>query len=112
MGFICALVDNDLALAISVPDFGGPLVKSRPVQALKRRVVEVAFDDVADEGRLTIALGTRQVELAPAVYRTVAVSVGFALKYPLISHPVAPPPNSPFSVSPKGLRLTALGQEA
>ena len=39
------LVDNDLALAISLRDFAGPLVKCRPIQALERCVIEMAFDD-------------------------------------------------------------------
>ena len=59
MSLIGTLVDNDLALAISLRDFAGPFVKPRPVQARERRVVEVTFNDVADEGRLTIAIRAR-----------------------------------------------------
>ena len=47
------LVDNDLALAVSLRDFAGPLVKRRPVQARERRVVEMAFNEVADEEGLS-----------------------------------------------------------
>jgi hypothetical protein len=45
---------------------------------------QVALNDIADEIPLTIAIGTRQVELATAVNRTVAVIVGFTLEQPLI----------------------------
>jgi hypothetical protein len=50
----------------------------------------MAFDDVADESRLTIAVGARQVELAAAIYGAVAVVIGFALKYPLVRHSANP----------------------
>ncbi len=56
MSFIRALVDDDLALAISFRDFARPLVKRCPVQARKRRVVKMAFDDSAGVDRLTIAV--------------------------------------------------------
>src|SRR5688572_23749026 len=58
--FIRTLVDDDLAPAVSVLDFTRPLVQPRPVQACDRRLIEVALNDVADEGRLTIAVGARQ----------------------------------------------------
>jgi hypothetical protein len=47
---IRALVDDDLALAISLRDFTRPLVEPCPVQAGERRIVEMACDDITDEG--------------------------------------------------------------
>ena len=46
LSVIRTLVDNDLATAVSVLDFAGPLVQPRPVQASDGRIVEVAFNDV------------------------------------------------------------------
>jgi hypothetical protein len=40
----------------------------------------MAFDDVADKGRLAIAVGTRQVELATAIHGAIAVVVCLALE--------------------------------
>jgi hypothetical protein len=74
------LIDNDLALAISVLDFAGPLVKPRPVQACDRRIIEMARNNVADKGRLTIAVGTRQVELATTIHGAIAVVVSLAFE--------------------------------
>jgi hypothetical protein len=51
----------------------------------------MAFDDVADIGRLTIAIGAGQIELAAAVDLAIAVAVSFALEEPLISHLNTPP---------------------
>ena len=51
----------------------------------------MTLDDVADEGRLTIAIGAGQIELAAAVDLAIAVIVSFALEEPLISHLDAPP---------------------
>jgi hypothetical protein len=53
----------------------------------------MAFNDVADEGRLAIAVGARYVELATTIHSAVAVVIGFALEQPFISHFVDPPPN-------------------
>jgi hypothetical protein len=86
LSFVSTLVDNDLAFAISILDFARPLVKSRPVQAHERRTVEMAFDDVADKGRLTIAIGAGKIELTTAVDLAIAIVVSFALEQPLISH--------------------------
>ena len=80
MSLVRALVDNDQAFAISILDFAGPLVKGRPVQPHERRIIEMASDDVADIGRLTIAIGARNIELTPAVDLTIAVVVSFALE--------------------------------
>jgi len=49
-GFVRALVDNDLAFAISLLDFARPLVQRRPIQPRDRGIVEMAFNDVTDEG--------------------------------------------------------------
>ncbi len=80
MRVIGTLVDDDLALAVSLREFTGPLVKPRPIQACERRIVEMAFNDVADEGRLTIAMGARQIELATAIHGAIAVIVSFAFE--------------------------------
>jgi hypothetical protein len=61
-------------------DFAGPLVQRRPVQACERRNVKVAFNDVANEGRLTMAVGTRQVELAATIHSAIAVIISLALE--------------------------------
>ncbi len=86
LGFIRAFVDNDLSLSVSLRDFPRPLVQPRPIQSSERRIVEVAFNDVTDEGRLTIAVRARQVELATAIHSAIAVIISFALEQPLISH--------------------------
>jgi hypothetical protein len=80
LSFIRTFVDNNLAFAFSVRDFARPLVQPRPIQSRERRIGEMAFNDVADEGRLTIAMGTRQVELATTIYSAIAVIVSFALE--------------------------------
>jgi hypothetical protein len=59
LSVIRTFVDYDLAFAIPLLDFARPLVKSRPIQPRKRRIVEVTFNDVTDEGRLAIAVGAR-----------------------------------------------------
>jgi hypothetical protein len=51
----------------------------------------MAFDDVADIGRLTIAIGAGNIELTAAVDLAIAVVVSFALEEPLISHLDSPP---------------------
>jgi hypothetical protein len=91
LGFIRTFVDNDLAFSIPLRDFAGPFVKCRPIQPRKRRIVEVTFNDVTDEGRLAIAVGARQVELATTIHSAIAVIIGFALEQPLITHRVDPP---------------------
>src|SRR5215469_2714936 len=58
----------------------GPLVKGRPIQPHERRIIEMAFDDVADIGRLTIAIGAGNIELTAAVGLAIAVVVSFALE--------------------------------
>jgi hypothetical protein len=91
LSFIRTFVDNELAFAISLLDFARPLVQRRPIQPRKRCIVEMAFNDVPDEGRLAIAVGARQVELATAIHSAIAVIIGFALEQPLITHRVDPP---------------------
>jgi hypothetical protein len=51
----------------------------------------MAFNDVADEGRLAIAVGAGYVELATTIHSTIAVVIGFALEKPFIAHFVYPP---------------------
>jgi hypothetical protein len=55
---IRTLIDHDLALTVSICDLAGPLVKARPLETHKRRIVEVTFDNIANESRLTIAVST------------------------------------------------------
>ena len=86
MSLVRALVDNDLAFAVSILDLARPIVKGRPVQPYERSIIEMAFDDVADIGRLTIAIGAGKIELTTAVYLAIAIVVSFALEQPLISH--------------------------
>src|SRR5262249_5986409 len=86
LSFVSTLVDNDLAFAICILDFARPLVKSRPVQAHERRTVEMALDDVADKGRLTIAIGAGKIELTTAVDLAFAVLLRLAYQQPLTSH--------------------------
>jgi hypothetical protein len=80
LSFIRTFVDNDLAFAISLLDFARPLVQRRPIQPGERRIVEMAFNDPTDEGRLAIAVGAGYVELATTIHSAVAVVIGFALK--------------------------------
>jgi hypothetical protein len=91
LSFIRTFVDNDLAFAISLLDFARPLVQRRPIQPRERRIVEMAFNDVADEGRLAIAVGAGYVELATTVHSAIAVVVGFTLEKPFITHFVGSP---------------------
>ncbi len=86
LSFIRARIDHDLARAVSLRDLAGPLVEARPLQARQRRIVEMAVNDFADEGRLTIAVGARQVELATAIDGAIAVVIGLAFENPLICH--------------------------
>ncbi len=88
---IRTLVDDDLAFALSLLDFARPFVQRRPIQPRERRTVEMAFDDVADEGRLAIAVGAGDVELAAAIHGAIAVVIGFALEKPCIAHLAASP---------------------
>jgi hypothetical protein len=80
LSFVRTLVDEDLAFAVSILDLAGPLVKCRPVQSNERRIIEIAFDDVADKGRLTIAVGAGKIELTAAVDLAIAVVLSFALE--------------------------------
>src|SRR4030095_12804063 len=72
--------------AVSLLDLAGPLVQRRPGQSSERRTVEMAFNDVAGVGRLAMAVGARQVELATAVHGAIAVVIGLALEKPFITH--------------------------
>jgi hypothetical protein len=51
----------------------------------------MALDEVTNERRLAIAMGTREVELTTAVNCAVAVIVRFTLENPLIRHLMIPP---------------------
>ena len=80
LSVVRSLVDHDLALTVSLRDLAGECAKQRPIQARERRVVEMAFDNGADVGELTIAMCRRLVELTAAAHRTIAVIVRFALE--------------------------------
>ena len=86
MSFIGIDVDNDLAFAVSILDLAWPLVQARPFQPRERRSVEMTCNDVADEGRLTITMRARQVELVTTIYGAIAVVVCFTLEFPLVRH--------------------------
>jgi hypothetical protein len=86
LSFVRALVDDDLAFAVSIFDLARPLVEGRPVQPHERGIIEMAFDDVADKGRLTIAIGAGKIELTAAVDLAIAIVVSFAFEQPLIGH--------------------------
>ncbi len=85
LSFIRTFVDNNLAFAISLRDFARPLVQPCPIQPCDWRIVEMTCNDVTDEGRLTIAMGARQIELASTIHSAIAIVVGFTLEQPLIS---------------------------
>src|SRR5712691_9769040 len=80
------LIDHDLALTVSLRDLPGEYAKQRPLQARERRVVEVAFDDSPDIGELTVAMCRGLIELTAAAHGTIAVVVGMAHEFPLVSH--------------------------
>jgi len=80
LSFIGTYVDDDLAFAVSILDLAWPLVQARPFQPRERRSVEMTFNDITDERRLTIAMRARQVELASAIYGAIAVIVSFTLE--------------------------------
>jgi hypothetical protein len=80
LSFVRAFFDDDLALAVSFRDFARPLVQPSPLQPREWRIVEMTFNDVTDEGRLTIAMGAWQVKLAATIHSAIAVIVGFALE--------------------------------
>jgi hypothetical protein len=86
-----SLVDHDLALSVSIRDLTGKLAKQRPVQARKRCVVEMAFEDGADVGELTITMSRGFVELTTATHGAIAVIVGMALEFPIVRHLASPP---------------------
>jgi hypothetical protein len=91
LSFIRTFVDDDLTFAISLLDFARPLVQRRPMQPRERRIVEMAFHNVADEGRLAVTVGARQVELATTIHRAIAIVIGFTLEMPFITHVVDSP---------------------
>ena len=93
MGFIRTFIDNNLALAISLRDFARILVKSGAIRPRKRRIVEMTFNDITGVGKLTIAVGARNIVLAAAIHSAVAVVIGFALEQPLITRFTDPPSN-------------------
>jgi hypothetical protein len=62
----------------------GEFANQCPIQACERRVIEMAIDNVADVGEVTIAMCRRFVELTAAAHGTIAVVVGMALEFPLV----------------------------
>ena len=45
-----------------------------------RNAPEMTLNIITDEGRLTIAMGARQVELATTIHSAIAVIISFALE--------------------------------
>ena len=86
LSVIRSLVDHNLALTVSLRDLIGEYAKQRPIQARERRVVEMPFDNGADVGELTIAMCRGLVELTAAANGTIAIVVGMAHEFPLVSH--------------------------
>jgi ribosomal protein S7 len=86
LSVVRSLVDHNLAPTVSVRDLIGEFAKQRPVQARERRVVEMALDNRADVGEVTIAMCRGLVELTTAAHGTIAVVVGMAHEFPLVRH--------------------------
>jgi len=86
LSVVRSLVDHNLALTVSLCNLAEEYAKQRPIQACERRVVEMAFDNGADVGELTIAMCRGLVELTAAAHGTIAVVVGMAHEFPLVRH--------------------------
>ena len=86
LSIVRSLVDDNLTLTVSLRDLIGEYAKQRPIQARKRRVVEMAFDNATDVREMTIAMCRGLVELTAAAHGTIAVIVCFALEKPSICH--------------------------
>ncbi len=86
LSVVRSLVDHNLALSVSLRNLIGENAKQRSIQARERRVVEMAFDNGADVGELTIAMCRWLVELSAAAHGTIAVVVGMAHEFPLVRH--------------------------
>ncbi len=86
LSVVRALVDHNLALGVSLRHLIGEYAKQRPIQARERRVVEMAFDNGAGVGELTIAMCRGLVELTATAHGTIAVVVGMAHEFPLVRH--------------------------
>ena len=56
LSLVCPLVNNYLALAVSLFDFVWEYTKQRPIQARERCVFEMTFNDSADVGEITISV--------------------------------------------------------
>jgi hypothetical protein len=86
LSVVRSLVDNDLALAVSLRDLTGEYAKQRPIQAHEWCVVEMACDDGADIGEMTVTVCRGLVELTAATHGTIAVVVGMTHEFPLVRH--------------------------
>jgi hypothetical protein len=86
LSVVRSLVDNDLALTFSLRDLIGKYANQRPIQARERRVVEMALDNGADVGEVTITMCRGLVELTAAAHGTIAIVVGMAHEFPIVRH--------------------------
>jgi hypothetical protein len=68
LSLICALVDNDLALAVSLLDLARKFAKQRPIQVRQRRSIEVTSNDSADVSKQTISVCRGLIELTSAAH--------------------------------------------
>ena len=80
-----------LDLAGGTGDLARKFAKQRPIQVRQRRTIEVTFNDSADVSKQTISVCRGLIELTSATHRTIAVVIGMALEFPIISHVFGPP---------------------
>ena len=86
MRAVGTLIDNDLTLAVAVLDFARPFDDQRATQPCQRRIVEMAFNHIADKCCLAITVGARLVKLTATINRAIAVVISSTFKQPLTSH--------------------------
>ena len=107
LSLVRPLVDNDLALAVSLFDLARKFAKQRPLQVRQRRAIEMTFNDSADVSKQTISVCRGLVELTAATHRTIAVVVGMALEFLIVRHVFGPPSlMSVIGVSPQPIDAT------
>jgi hypothetical protein len=86
LSIVRSLVDHNLALTAALRDLIGEYANKRPMQARERRVIEMALDNGADVGKVTIAMCRGLVELTAAAHGTIAIVVGMAHEFPIVRH--------------------------
>ena len=86
LSVVCSLIYHNLSLAVSVRDLIGEFAKQRPIQARERRVIEMALNNRADVGEMTIAMCRGLIKLTAAADGTITTVVGMAHEFPLVRH--------------------------